>query len=293
MARPLLTSRQSSIAIAAYAVPVGAVAHLLPEGVRPDVLPAHLTPAGLEKPEDAAVVSLAGLTNERTRFVGVSIPGQGEYSELALRIHARRDDRRGVMNIKRYVSRSMIAMAGARLFGERCERQAVSVELRQQARTIDATYTIDYRPGMLVPGPGQLARLAGTAGKWSFTIGASKPWTRPEASGAAQWLNEARWVFTGGGAQGSAQRGGTMIHEVLHPLWSVYPVGTITVDMDFANLFGPDWGFLSQQAPFAGALAAGSEVAVFGRMPTVQVLWSQRRKSSPAAAAGVGARRKA
>jgi hypothetical protein len=302
MARPLITGRHSNIAIAAYAVERARVESLLPDGVEIDPAPPELctaagTDGGAEGGADGesvgggecAIVSLVGFSGTEMRMWGIAWPGQSRYTEIALRVHVRQaasPDRRGVVHIKRYVSRKLFAWAGAKYFGERCEQQGVEEETRQLTRSIEANYRIKYTPPMLVPGPGQLARPAGTPGEWSFTVQASKPSVRPDARGHEHWLKEARWVLTGSlsgpgtgaaGAPDSPERGGTMIHEILHPTWSLYPVMGIGVDMDFANLFGADWGFLTEQRPVVGVLAVGSEVAIFGRRPTVQVLWGERR----------------
>lgn len=299
MARPLITGRVSNVAIAAYAVPRAVVEPLLPEGVEIDPAPPELSAIAAtagEPPEAFAIVSLVGFSAAETRMWGIAWPGQSRYAELAFRVHVRQAgvaDRRGVYHLKRFVSRKAIAWAGTKHFGEKCEHQGVEEETRQSTRTIETTYRLKYDPPMLIPGPGQVARPAGEAGEWTLTVHGSKPSARPDSRGYEQWLKEARWVLTGSltgaaSAPGTPERGGTMIHEVLHPSWSIYPVTGIGVDVDFANLFGTDWGFLTGLQPIAGVLAVGSEVAIFGRRPTVQVLWGERRTGGGGGGATAG-----
>ena len=48
-----------------------------------------------------------------------------------------------------------------------------------------------------------------------------------------------------------------------HPTWDVYPVREYRLDFDFATVYGPEWGFLGEAAPYSTVLAAGSDIAVY------------------------------
>lgn len=306
MPRPLVTGQFNHIAIAAYAAPRGLVEGLLP---RESGLVADEPHPELGVPSDSAVVSVVGLSAEHMRLWGIRWPGRSRFGELALRVHVRQGDRRGVLHVRRYNSSGLWTWTGVRSFGEDCRRQAVVELVRQQPRTIRVEHKLTFVPPVVVPGPGQVARPEGVPGDFTLAIEASKPVVRPDTRGVEHWLKETRWVFTpalsgaglgparsgrapergpggsggsGGPGGGAPALGGVMVHEVLHPLWSIFPEPRLDVRVDFANLFGVDWGFLNGTLPVAACLALGSQVAVFARRPTVQVRWGQRRGLEPA-----------
>ena len=53
--------------------------------------------------------------------------------------------------------------------------------------------------------------------------------------------------------------GQTTGFRVWHPAWRVYPVGEYTMDIDFAHLYGPQWGFLQSREP--DSVGAGRRLA--------------------------------
>ncbi|HNB59349.1 MAG TPA: DUF2071 domain-containing protein [Phycisphaerales bacterium] len=294
MARPILTGRLSHVAIASYLAPAGALRTLLPGGladeVEIDAPHPHLSaPVG----SDLGVVSLVGQTLSELRVMGVGIPTQRTGADLSLQVHVRQGDRRGVVVVKRFVSRPLLAMVARKRLGEIAEVQRLKPEIAHGPRTLRVSYELQFQPRMVVPGPGQVARPDGSPGTYRLSLEGTKPSVRADAESLSHALKETRWVFSPGvaaqrgggpgGANGAAttagSTGGVMIHECLHPVWSIHPVTGVQVEMDFGNLFGVDWGFLSGQTPGAGVLAVGSEVAIFGRRPTVQVLWGQRRQT--------------
>jgi hypothetical protein len=58
---------------------------------------------------------------------------------------------------------------------------------------------------------------------------------------------------------------------VQHPVWDVYPVRGWRIELDWAAVYGPEWGFLGRETPRSTAFAVGSAVSVFpkGRLAGV------------------------
>jgi hypothetical protein len=56
----------------------------------------------------------------------------------------------------------------------------------------------------------------------------------------------------------------TSEYEVVHPRWQVYPVRQYAIDVDFATVYGNDFGFLKSETPRSVFLAEGSEIKVLG-----------------------------
>src|SRR5262249_46066888 len=52
-------------------------------------------------------------------------------------------------------------------------------------------------------------------------------------------------------------------YRVEHPPWAVYPVADYRIDLDWARVYGPEWGILNGVKPASTILAAGSEVTVY------------------------------
>ena len=48
-----------------------------------------------------------------------------------------------------------------------------------------------------------------------------------------------------------------------HPTWDVYPVRDFAADIDWALMYGPEWGVMQKAEPASVVLAPGSEVSVY------------------------------
>jgi hypothetical protein len=71
-----------------------------------------------------------------------------------------------------------------------------------------------------------------------------------------EFITEHFWGYTRVG------EGKTAEYRVEHPRWQVYPVHQFNVDVDFGNVYGPEFEFLSRQKPVSVFLAEGSPVEV-------------------------------
>ena len=85
----------------------------------------------------------------------------------------------------------------------------------------------------------------------------AKPAMQPSPDSAEQFFKEHQWGF------GRTRRGATLCYEVRHPTWSIYPVRDFRIDLDWSELYGPEWEFLAKAEPDSTVLAAGSAVAVY------------------------------
>lgn len=257
MARPFLTARWSNLAIVTYAVPPAALAPYLPPGSgltldERDDLEALGAPPG-----HTALVSLVAFEFLETRVLGIRWPGLVNFPEINLRFYVRQGDHRGVMFIREIVPRRLIAEVARRWYDEPYVCAPIEARINHTTRRVEAEYRMPW------PGAGtQMIRLIG-----------DKPPLRPEKSTFEHWIKEHQWGFTPkkGGAAGS------WVYEVIHPMWSIYPLVEADVALDFGRVYGPEWGFLSGSQPVSVVLAAGSEVAVYPRRDAVRVRWPVRR----------------
>lgn len=257
MARPFLTARWANLTIVTYAVPPALLAPFVPQesglvlDERDDL--EHLGAA----PGHTALVSLVAFEFLSTRVKGIRWPGLVNFPEINLRFYVRKGDHRGVMFIKEIVPRRLIAAVARKWYNEPYECAPIEARIEHSARRVEASYRLAW------PGAGtQLIRAVG-----------EKPPLRPDSSTLEHWIKEHQWGFTW--QPGSA--GGAWVYEVIHPIWSIYPLVEADVQFDFEAVYGPTWAGLAAARPVSVVLAAGSEVAVFPRQRSLHVRWPVRR----------------
>ncbi|MGL4552955.1 MAG: YqjF family protein [Gemmataceae bacterium] len=228
MPRPFLTARWSNLFLATYAVPPSLLERRLPPG------------CALDLRDGRASVSLVAFEFLDTRVLGVGWPGYRNFAELNLRFYVRRGDERGVVFVREFVPRRLVAFLAWWLYNEPYHAAPISA-VRQET---DGSIAMEYR--LRFAGREHVMRVTG-----------SKPAVRPGPDTAEHFFKEHRWGF------GVTRDGAALRYEVDHPVWDVYPVTGYEVGLDFASVYGPEWGFLQAQEPHSAVLAAGSAVSVY------------------------------
>ncbi len=227
MSRPFLTARWTDLAIITYSVP--------PRVLEPRV------PAGLELDTRAgsAFVSLVAFHFRDTRVWGISWPGHRNFPELNLRYYVRRGGDRGVVFLREFIGKRLVAWLANWLYAENYAVAPVSSHVTDDPdhHGLELSWIRAGRPHTL-----------GVTGR--------KPAIVPPQTSDAHFFKEQRWGY------GTDRRGRTIRYEVVHPSWEVYPVESYRVDLDWGAVYGPEWKFLQTQEPVSVLLAAGSPVAV-------------------------------
>lgn len=228
--RPFLTARWSNLAILTYEV-------------SPALLEPHL-PAGLEldRRGGAVFASLVAFDFLDTRVWGVPWPGFRDFPEINLRFYVRHGQRRGVVFIREFVAQPAVAWLARAIYNEPYLVAAIDSLVAEE-------------PSALVTD----RRLHWRGRDHAIEITGSKPAHRPPEDGDEHFFKEHQWGF------GRDGRGRTVVYEVRHPVWDVYAVRSVGVDVDWAQVYGPAWGFLSSEKPASVVLAAGSTVSVYPR----------------------------
>jgi uncharacterized protein YqjF (DUF2071 family) len=234
MAFPFLTAHWSNLILATYAVP--------PELLRPRL------PPGLELDtrDGQSFVSLVAFDFLRTRVLGIPWPGYRNFPEVNLRFYVRQGDRRGVTFLREFVPRGLIAWLARLLYNE----PYAAAPMRSLPKEEPAQLTVSYQFFL--------------AGRWNtVTATGDKPAYRPAEDSSEHFFKEHHWGF------GVSRSGRTLCYEVRHPVWDVYPVRSVHIDVDWAGVYGPEWSFLGTASPTFTALAVGSPIAVYphGRYP--------------------------
>ena len=228
--RPFLTARWSNLAILTYEVP-------------PALLSPHL-PAGLELDRRGGGVfaSLVAFDFLDTRVWGIPWPGFRHFPEINLRFYVRRGGRHGVVFIREFVPQPAVSWLARAIYNEPYLMAPIESGVVEEASVIVAIRRLHWR------GRSHAIEVTG-----------NKPGRRPAEDSEEHFFKEHQWGF------GRDRRGGTLVYQVRHPLWEVYPVRSWVLDFDWALVYGPAWGFLSAEKPASVVLAAGSPVSVYPR----------------------------
>ena len=228
--RPFLTARWSNLAILSYEVP-------------PALLEPHL-PTGLEldRRGGATFASIVAFDFLDTRVWGVTWPGFHAFPEINLRFYVRRAERRGVVFIREFVPRAPVAWLARAVYNEPYLVAPIESSVSDEAPAVVTIRRLRWR------GRAHAIEVAG-----------NKPARRPAEDSEEHFFKEHQWGF------GRDRRGRTHVYEVRHPVWDVYPVRSWSLDVDWAQLYGPAWDVLSSEKPVSVVLAAGSPVSVYPR----------------------------
>jgi hypothetical protein len=116
----------------------------------------------------------------------------------------------------------------------------MSMDVNEQPERITATYTVNWG--------GKTHSLRATG---------AKPAVHPPADSTEHFFKEHSWGF------GTSRRGKLIRYEVNHPEWGAYPVREFVANVDWAALYGPEWGAMQEAEPASVVLAVGSEVSVY------------------------------
>jgi uncharacterized protein YqjF (DUF2071 family) len=195
-----------------------------------EVLTPHLPPGcELDRLNGMAFASLVALEIRDTHVLGVKWPGFADFLQWNLRFYVRKGERRGVVFVRQFVPSRLIAIAARWRYREPFEQAA----LRQVIASTELRYEVSWR---------------GT----SATMALGLTPTPQRADGEREhFFQQRRWGFRDGAA-----------FEVVHPEWEILPVTSVRVDLDWKELYGPEWVCLQNATPYHAMFAVGSEATV-------------------------------
>lgn len=233
MPRPFLTARWQNLFLATYPVPPALLEPRLPPGL------------SLDLRDGSAFVSVVAFEFLDTRVLGIGWPGYRQFAELNLRFYVRRGKERGVVFVSEFVPQRLIAWVARWIYNEPYRAAPVAATRRETADRIEMDYRLSFA--------GREHRIGVVGGKPAFC---------PEVGSDEHFFKEQHWGF------GMTRGGRALRYQVDHPVWDVYPVVSYSLDLDFAAVYGAEWGFLQQTRPVSTVFAVGSAIAVHpkGRM---------------------------
>jgi uncharacterized protein len=227
MAKTFLTATWSNLFLASWAVP-------------PSLLEPRLPPAlALDLRDGQAFVSLVAFEFLDTRVGGIAWPGHRDFAELNLRFYVRDGAERGVVFIREFVPRRLIAWLARRLYNEPYRAAPFVARREDEPGTHGMTYELVWG--------GRTHAISVIGNERAF---------RPPADSVEHFFKEHRWGF------GIGRDGERLRYEVEHPCWDVYPVLSHRIDLDWGAVYGDEWAFLADTPPCSTVLAAGSAITV-------------------------------
>src|SRR5262245_10720514 len=183
---PFLTADWNNLFLVTYAVPPSLLEKRLPPGLRLDLR------------DGQAFVSLVAFEFLNTRVLGVPWPGYRHFGELNLRFYVRHGDERGVVFLREFVPRRLIAWMARWLYNEPYVAAPIVASRQDAADGLTMTYRLTYA------GRDHHIRVTGT-----------RPAFRPEEGSLEHFFKEHKWGF------GLTRRGRVLRYEVEHPVWDV------------------------------------------------------------------------
>lgn len=223
-----LSARWCNLFLATYAVPPSLLEKRLPPGLELD------TRGG------DAFVSAVAFQFLDTRVLGIPWPGYRNFAELNLRFYVRHGGQRGVVFIREFVPQRFVAWVARVIYNEPYLAAPLTGTVDEGPTLITAEYRLEWA--------GRTNILAVTG---------RKPATRPEEHSTEHFFKEHHWGF------GVTRRGKGLRYQVDHPVWDAYPVHSYRVDIDWANVYGREWEFLSTATPYSTCFAVGSPIKVY------------------------------
>jgi uncharacterized protein len=228
MSLTFLTARWSNLFLATYAVPEEMLKSRLPPGLE------------LDRRDGQAFVSLVAFDFIDTRVLGIPWPGYRNFPELNLRFYVRQGNERGVVFIREYVGKRLVAWIARGLYNEPYRVAPMTGAVKEDTGSI----TVEHR--LIVAGRTNVLRVTG-----------SKPAYCPEPESVEHFFKEHHWGFN------TDRRGRTVRYRVDHPKWDIFPVREWHIDLDWEAVYGPEWKEMNDAKPISTIFAQGSPVAVY------------------------------
>ncbi len=217
--------------------------------VDPAVLAPHVPPGTmLDLRDGMAYVSVVGFLFNHTRVMGVKWPMHVHFEEVNLRYYIKKgmtgDERRGVGFVSEIVPRKCIATIANTLYNEHYQAMPMRHKIETGTNTISATY--QWRLNK----------------RWNtISVQATDQLTDIVPGSDEEFILEHYWGYN------QLNKDTTIVYEVEHPRWQVFPVISWHLDADIAQLYGKEFvPYITGVQPASVFLARGSEVIV--RRPT-------------------------
>ena len=190
--------------------------------------------------ENSAFVSLVAFQFLNTKVFGLKWPGFTHFTEVNLRFYVRFKGQRAVCFIREYVPSHIIAGLARLIYNEPYKRASISNTIDKTREQVSVSYQL----------------TSGGASMLLNVTAKNSPYLPPPTSMEHFFKEHELGV-------GRSRTGKTLVYTVEHPHWQIYPVIDTKVEINWEDLYGSRFSFLSQQKPHSLVFAEGSQVKVF------------------------------
>jgi uncharacterized protein YqjF (DUF2071 family) len=225
------------VCIVSYAVPPELLSRHVPHGLT------------LETRDGHAFVSLVAFDFDEVRVRGIPIPGYRSFPEVNLRYYVRCGRDRGVVFIREFVPKRMVAWIAKAVYNEPYE----ALRMTSDVHRVSEGLTVEHK-----------FHAAGHTQKVTLTATRDPPQLPPESSDD-HFFKEHEWGF------GVDRRGRLLRYRVAHPPWLTYRLAWHDVKVDWKRVYGAEWGVLKHAKPCSVVLAEGSPITVFDKAPVQRI----------------------
>jgi len=187
-------------------------------------------------------VSLIGFMFLNTQTLGFKIPFHINFEEVNLRFYVRYKSngewKRGVVFIQEIVPRPALAFIANTIYYENYR----TLPMKHSWIVENNLLKVDYQ---------------WKKGAWhSLKIVAGTKLEDIREGSEEEFITEHYWGYT------KVSSTKTSEYQVEHPRWQVYNTVDYNVDVDFANIYNPEFAYLKTEKPKSVFLAEGSAVVV-------------------------------
>jgi len=227
MSKTFLKAEWRKLALFNYEVDSTLLESFLPKGTTLDLW------------NNKCYISLVGFMFLHTRIKGFKIPFHTNFEEVNLRFYVRYNDKRGVVFIKEIVPKPALTFVANTVYKENYETLPMKHLWEEKAGRRMVSYSWQKKK------------------KWhSMQLETALEPKAIEEGSEAEFITEHYWGYTKISDHKTSQ------YEVKHPKWEIYDVLDYTVNVDFAAVYGQEFGFLSSAKPLSVFLAEGSDIRV-------------------------------
>ena len=212
--------------------------------VNPDVLQPYI-PYGTELDlwKDKCYVSLVGFRFINTRIKGIAVPFHRNFEEINLRFYVRYrhegEWRRGVTFIKEIVPRPALTFFANTIYKEKYTTLPARHIIQSDSDNLEVSYEWKFNR------------------HWDkISVIANNQTSEMEEGSEEEFITEHYWGYTPLSERSTSQ------YQVTHPRWQVYPVRQYSLNVQFGELYGSEFGALKDELPASVMLAEGSAIAV-------------------------------
>lgn len=210
-----------------YKTDVNVLKTFLPEGLELDTI------------DNSAFVSLVAFQFLGTKIKGIRIPFHANFSEINLRFYVKNKNFRGVVFIKEFVPKFMVSFIANKIYNEPYSTADIESKINN-GNSISAEYKLKLNHS-----------------EYFIRVNAENNTYKPDESSTEHFFKEHSYGF------GTNHSGNTLVYEVEHPVWNIYPVTDYKHNFDFGKIYGKSFSFLNEEKPYNVLFAEGSKVKVF------------------------------